>query len=182
MQVRTLFSAERLQITALDEADASLIACWYANPEFVRRFEATPARPKGRAEIAARILEARNSQEDYLFGFRLRGDDVLVGWGALDGINWRNRVAWLALALGPDHWRRGLGREALHLLLTYAFRELGLHRVQLTVFADNEPAIRLYERAGLSREGVYREYLLRDGQRVDMLLMGMLAREWQDAS
>ncbi len=180
MQVRTLFMAERLQITALEESDASVIASWYTDAEFVRRFEATPARPKGREEIVARIIEARNSQEDYLFGFRLRGADALVGWGALDQINWRNRVAWLALALGPDHWGRGLGGEALHLLLVYAFRELGMHRVQLTVFANNGPAIRLYERAGFCREGVYREFLLRDGKRVDMLLMGMLAHEWAE--
>ncbi len=178
MEVKNLFFTLRLQLAALEESDAALIARWYEHPEFVRRFEATPAHPKSRAELATRIVEARTSQEDYLFGFRLRGDHVLVGWGALDGILWRNRVAWVSLALSPDHWGQGLGREALELLLAYAFRELGLHRVQLTVFADNPTAIRLYEKAGFRHEGVYREFLLRDGQRVDMLLMGLLAHEW----
>lgn len=178
VQIESLFAGERLDMIALEERDAQIISHWYDDPEFARRFEATPARPRAAAEIAARILAARDSQEDYLFGFRLRTSGALVGWGALDGINWRNRVAWLAVALSPDYWGQGLGYEAMRLMLGYAFRELALHRVQLTVFADNTPALRLYERVGFRREGVYREYLLRDGQRVDMLLMGLLAHEW----
>jgi RimJ/RimL family protein N-acetyltransferase len=178
LEIESLFAGRHLDMAALDESDAPIIARWFDNPEFVRRFEAVPARPRAAAEIAGQILTARDSQEDHLFGFRLRGINALVGYGALDGINWRNRVAWLAVALSSDYWGRGLGREAVRLMLGYAFDELGLHRVQLTVFASNSPAVGLYEKVGFQREGVYREFLLRDGQRVDMLLMGMLAREW----
>lgn len=180
MELKNLFVGQRLAMTALEEDDAVTISGWYDHPEFVRRFEVTPARPRAMGEIAARILQARDSQEDCLFGFRLRQEPALVGWGGLDGIQWRNRVASLALALAPERWGQGLGREALQLLLAYSFGELGLHRVQLTVFADNQPAIRLYEGAGFCREGVYREFLLREGRRVDMLLMGLLAHEWAE--
>ena len=72
--------------------------------------------------------------------------------------------------------------EALRLMLRFAFHELNLHRLQLTVFAYNEAAIRLYERLGFQREGAFREYLLRDGKRYDMLLYGLLAREWEAQS
>ena len=178
MESKSLFAGQRLEMTALEESDAPIIARWFDDPEFVRRFEAVPARPRAAAEIQGLILTARDSQDDYLFGFRLRGIRSLVGYGALDGINWRNRVAWLAVALSSDYWGRGLGREAVRLMLGYAFGELELHRVQLTVFATNAPAIRLYEGIGFQREGAYREFLQRDGQRVDLLLMGMLAHEW----
>ncbi len=178
MEIENLFAGRHMDMAALEESDAPIIARWFDDPEFVRRFEAVPARPRATAEIAGQILTARDSQDDYLFGFRLRGINALVGYGALDGINWRNRVAWLAVALSSDYWGRGLGREAVRLMLSYAFGELELHRVQLTVFASNGPAISMYEAVGFQREGVYREFLQRDGQRVDMLLMGMLAREW----
>jgi RimJ/RimL family protein N-acetyltransferase len=180
MELKSLFVGQRLLMTALEEDDAQVIAAWYDHPEFGRRFEVTPARPRAVGEIAARILQARDSQEDCLFGFRLRQEPELVGWGGLDGIRWRDRVASLALALAPARWGQRLGGDALQLLLTYAFGELGLHRVQLTVFADNEPAIRLYRRAGFRQEGVYREFLLREGRRIDMLLMGLLAHEWTE--
>jgi RimJ/RimL family protein N-acetyltransferase len=57
--------------------------------------------------------------------------------------------------------------------------ELNLHRVQLTVFSYNERAIALYEKLGFQREGVYREFIQRDGRRYDMYLYGLLRREWK---
>jgi RimJ/RimL family protein N-acetyltransferase len=64
------------------------------------------------------------------------------------------------------------------LALDFAFQELNLHRIQLTVYSYNERAMRMYEKLGFQREGVYREFLLRDGQHHDMLLYGILNHEW----
>jgi len=67
------------------------------------------------------------------------------------------------------------------LLLDYAFGELNLHRVQLTVFEYNERAIALYEKLGFRREGVYREFMQREGRRYGMYLYGLLHSEWAPA-
>ncbi|MCZ7572072.1 MAG: GNAT family N-acetyltransferase [Ardenticatenaceae bacterium] len=77
------------------------------------------------------------------------------------------------------NWGKGYGHEALELALGFAFRELNLYRVQLTVFGYNERAIALYKTAGFQREGVYREFMQRDGQRYDLHLFGLLRREWE---
>jgi RimJ/RimL family protein N-acetyltransferase len=64
------------------------------------------------------------------------------------------------------------------LALDFAFKELNLHRIQLTVYSYNPRAIRMYEKLGFQLEGTYREFLLRDGQHYDMLLYGLLSHEW----
>ena len=51
---------------------------------------------------------------------------------------------------------------------------LGVLRIELTVFADNTRAIRLYERFGFEHEGRLRGYALRDGRYVDALTMARL--------
>jgi putative acetyltransferase len=51
---------------------------------------------------------------------------------------------------------------------------LNLTRLELEVYADNEPAIRLYERFGFEREGVLRQHAFRDGRFVDAIVMGRL--------
>ncbi len=61
---------------------------------------------------------------------------------------------------------------------TCAFDELGLHRLTATVFSYNPRSIALLEKLGFRREGTFREFLLRDGERHDMLLYGLLRREW----
>ncbi len=65
------------------------------------------------------------------------------------------------------------------LILKYGFNELNLHRIQLTVFEYNERGIALYEKLGFRREGVFREFMLREGRRYDMYLYGLLRREWE---
>jgi RimJ/RimL family protein N-acetyltransferase len=76
---------------------------------------------------------------------------------------------------------RGLGTEATRLAVGHAFDTLGLHRVQLEVYAFNPRARRVYEKVGFVHEGTQREALLFDGAWVDLHLMGMLDQEWRAA-
>jgi RimJ/RimL family protein N-acetyltransferase len=64
-------------------------------------------------------------------------------------------------------------------VITFAFQELNLHRLQLSVFSYNQKAISLYERLGFKKEGTYREFLERDSKRFDMFLYGLLRHEWK---
>jgi putative acetyltransferase len=57
-----------------------------------------------------------------------------------------------------------------------ADRWLGLCRIELTVYADNERAIGLYERFGFVREGLHRAFALRNGAFVDALAMARIRR------
>lgn len=73
---------------------------------------------------------------------------------------------------------KGLGTEAILLVLQYAFETLGLHRVELGVRADNEVAIRCYRKIGFVEEGRHREGTWRDGEWVDGIWMSILDREF----
>ena len=86
----------------------------------------------------------------------------------------------MSIGLGDSaNWSKGYGNEATRLALGFAFNELNLHRVQLTVFDYNSRAIHLYEKLGFQQEGIYREFLQRDGRRFDMYLYGLLRHEWE---
>jgi len=66
---------------------------------------------------------------------------------------------------------RGIGKALLAAILDLADNWLALRRLELTVFADNTPAIALYEGLGFEREGYLRAYAFRAGQYVDALAM-----------
>jgi putative acetyltransferase len=51
---------------------------------------------------------------------------------------------------------------------------LNLTRIQLEVYTDNEPAIRLYQKFGFEIEGTLRNFAFRDGQYVDVYAMARL--------
>ncbi|MEA3406468.1 MAG: GNAT family protein [Chloroflexota bacterium] len=174
-----LLRGKTIRLSALKEEDSPLVAEWYAEGNFMRLYSAATAFPKTERDILEMIEEGRDDEEWLMFGLRRLRDGLLVGIGGFDEISWRNRVGWLALAVGRNHWEQGYGSEALRLLLRYGFMELDLHKVQLTVLAYNERALGIYRKAGFRQEGVFREFVYRDGERHDMILMGMLADEWQ---
>jgi RimJ/RimL family protein N-acetyltransferase len=84
------------------------------------------------------------------------------------------------LLVGPEFFGRGLGTEASRLALAYAFNVVGLHRVELEVYAFNPRARHVYEKLGFVREGTIRDALRWDGAWIDADTMAILAEEWSE--
>ena len=80
----------------------------------------------------------------------------------------------LFIYLHQDFQNAGLGASLMNEAIEIA-RARRVHRVELTVVADNHRAIRLYEKMGFHREGLKREnYLGEDGKYHDEVEMGIL--------
>ena len=79
----------------------------------------------------------------------------------------------------PDYVGKGYGRDALNVLLQWAFRIQGYRRVSLTVGAKNERAMRAYRACGFVEEGRFREEAYYNGQYEDVVAMGLLRSEWE---
>ena len=74
-----------------------------------------------------------------------------------------------------DEWQgKGVGTALLRAAIDLADNWLNLSRLELEVYTDNEPAIRLYERFGFEREGTLRQHAFRNGHYVDAYLMARL--------
>jgi RimJ/RimL family protein N-acetyltransferase len=97
-------------------------------------------------------------------------------WGC--GARPKDRCATLGIALGREYVGRGYGTDAVRVIVNYGFREMGLHRIQLSVAPFNPAGIRAYEKAGFVEEGRHRESVLHDGRWYDEVLMSILDHEW----
>ena len=73
---------------------------------------------------------------------------------------------------------RGYGHEALKLMKRWAFEELKFHRVWLDCKEYNDRALHLYEAEGFKREGIIRECLLTHGVFENLVVLGILDREY----
>jgi RimJ/RimL family protein N-acetyltransferase len=90
-----------------------------------------------------------------------------------------SRVAELGLVIAdPEQRGRGVGKEAVSLLLDYAFNRMNLHKVELSVYSFNVAGYRCYEKCGFREEGRMRENVFRDGSYYDTIRMGILRREF----
>ncbi|HEU4964435.1 MAG TPA: GNAT family protein [Bacilli bacterium] len=175
-----LLTGSRIRLTAIQETDYPTIAAWYQDVDFLRHLDAIPAKPKTLKNITKQFDEMIESEGNFVFAIRPLDEDGILGYISVEAVLWNQAVAWMAMAIGqPEDRGRGIGQEAIRLVLAFAFQELNLHRVQLTVFDYNRPAIAAYEKMGFTKEGAFREFLHRDGKRYDMHLYGLLRSEWE---
>ncbi|MFD0714396.1 GNAT family N-acetyltransferase [Paenibacillus sp. GCM10027626] len=108
-----------------------------------------------------------------------KNNDQAIGITALVQLDYKNRNAECILDIGEkEYWGKGIGTEALTLLLDYAFLEMNLHRVSLRVFSFNDKAVRLYTKLGFQQEGISRQAIYRDGSWSDIVHMGILKEEY----
>ena len=92
----------------------------------------------------------------------------------------RKRIAHnaeIALSVKKAHWQKGIGRHVMEELLTFAKNSGTIRTVSLGVKADNETAIRLYEKLGFEKIGVHKDYFLIRGEYFDELLMDLRISE-----
>ncbi|MBE0337382.1 GNAT family N-acetyltransferase [Paenibacillus sp. 23TSA30-6] len=179
MTIGNLFYGDRIKLSAVREEDAETMFKWGEDAEYLRNVDTDLALPYTLKQMES---EGSPSSNEVYFRLRTLEDDVLIGFVAIHGIEWNNRIGQLAIGIGNTDYRgKGYGAEAVSLILRYAFYELNLNRVGLDVIEYNKQAIRTYEKAGFQFEGRVRSAVLRDGNSYDRIMMGMLYSEWNES-
>lgn len=103
------------------------------------------------------------------------GTDKPVGSVYVRDIDNTHHKAEYGIFIGEKDARgKGYGTAAAKLMVRYCFEELALHRLFLRVYAENERAIRSYEKAGFVKEALLRDDVYIDGEYKDIVLMGIL--------
>jgi len=129
-------------------------------------------------EWIERTLQAKDAK---IFIIANRQDGSAIGHVLLTEISSVHRSCSLSIRIGSEVDRnKGLGTEAMTLLLEYAWRDLGLNRIQLTVRTDNERARRSYQKSGFRIEGTMRDAVFIDGKFRDLDLMAILRSDVGD--
>jgi putative acetyltransferase len=81
---------------------------------------------------------------------------------------------WILIGVREAFQAHGVGARLLKTLLGAASVVFALRRVQLTVFGDNEPAMKLYRRFGFEIEGRHREFIHRSDGFIDGFTMARM--------
>lgn len=173
------YGGKRIFFQPLEANDESLIRRWVNDPGvwglLARRLPVNELRER---EFIENLYKP---QSDLALGIVVRDQDRLIGVAGLHKIDPASRSAVFGIFIGDkENQSRGYGTEAVRLMVRYGFRELNLNRIGLSVYADNERAIRAYRRAGFKQEGRCRQANYRDGAYRDELIFGILQEEWEE--
>jgi [ribosomal protein S5]-alanine N-acetyltransferase len=101
----------------------------------------------------------------------------LFGACGLNDIVLEHRRAELGYWLLPEQWGKGVARECVRSILSYAFDTLGIHRVGADVDIENNKSSSLLESLGFQLEGVRRGFELKNGLFLDLKQYSLLSSD-----
>lgn len=158
-------------------ADAPALFSATLDPEVGRL---TGTHTKFSLEELERWYASRAEQHDRLdLAIVERATGECVGEAVLNDLDAHNYGCSFRIFLfGGRFFGRGLGTEAIRMILDHAFDAVGLHRVELEVYAFNPRARHVYEKIGFVHEGTKRDALCWNGDWIDAHTMAVLAHEW----
>ena len=162
-----------MTLRSVEERDWPLIHRWQNDPEvwWLMDYEG----PFSMADIEAGERRARD--EGVPFVIELDGRPI--GRIGLNQFRRRDRIAALYVFIGEaDAWGRGYGTDAIMALLAWAFDRHDLHQVELWSLADNERALRAYEKCGFVLDARLRDRSFKDGGWHDRVVMSVTRQEF----
>ena len=171
---------ERLVLRVRTVADAEDIHAYASLPEVAYPAGFPPVKTlEDEVYYLEHILPERNQKENLPAGYGIvvKGTDKVIG--SVD-FNHRHEddVLEIGYILHLDYWGRGYVPEAACALIDLAFKELGLHKVELSCFGYNVQSQRVAEKLGFTLEARIRDRKDAQGKRCDDLRYGLLRSEW----
>jgi putative acetyltransferase len=89
----------------------------------------------------------------------------------------RKHVGQIGMSVRDDFQGQGVGTALMQAAVDMADHWLNVLRLELDVYTDNEPAVRLYKKFGFEIEGTLKKYAYRDGEYVDVYAMARFRPE-----
>lgn len=139
----------------------------------------TPMSQEEGKEWIRNTWNERKQGEKYRFAIITKEKGKYIGNIRLRILNAVSRRANIGLGIfNPKYRNKGLGTEALELIIDFGFRTLNLFSLELRVFSNNHRAIAVYKKLGFREIGLRRKADFIDGKFLDDLMMDILVEEW----
>ena len=105
-----------------------------------------------------------------------RETEQFYGAGGLNDIATTHKKAEIGLWLLPQFWGNGIMKEAMPLICIYGFEQLGLHRIEGFVDADNQNCKNAMAKLDFEHEGTMRDCEIKDGNYISVDIYAKLNR------
>jgi ribosomal-protein-alanine N-acetyltransferase len=171
---RAILETERLRLQPLIEADAEQLFPLMDDPEVMAYWDVPEIDdPDLVAEIVRGQVAQMAEDQAIYWSIRTLKGGAFAGCCDLSEIDRRHKRAEVGFMLGRDAWGQGYALEAMQAVTAFAATS-GLRRLTARTHLGNRRSEALLEKLGFEEEGLLRRHVLRDGERRDCRLWGLL--------
>jgi UDP-4-amino-4,6-dideoxy-N-acetyl-beta-L-altrosamine N-acetyltransferase len=167
-----------LRLRRVEAADSARLLAWRNSPEVATYMYTDHAISP---EEHARWLAGALAADDRRYWI-IEADGAPVGLANLARIDQAARRCEWAYYLGEPSTRgQGLGARIEYVVLRHVFETLRLNKLWCEVLVGNEAVWKLHQSFGFVREALFRDHVWKGGRFQDVVGLGMLRREWDEA-
>ena len=172
-----MLTGKLTRLRPVEMGDLERCLAWMNDPEVTRWISVRyPVSRQAEEEWLLRASQ-RSGPEGLSLAIETLPEGRHIGTVGLGSLRQEDRNAMLGVSIGEkEYWSRGYGTDAILTLLRFAFDEMNLHRVSLTVLIDNERAIACYRKCGFVEEGRLRQDWFQGGMYIDLPRDGRAGR------
>ncbi len=174
---------ESIFIKSLEECDAeAMMHLESKNRDFFQLYTALREDNfytlEGQKERIRKGNEKQELDEQYSFGIYLNETEELIGSVTLSEVlRGPLQGCFIGYTLDKHHNGKGYMTEAVKLVVSYAFDELKLHRIEAGVMPHNIGSIKVLEKSGFHKEGIARKNVKINGKWEDHQVLAIVNDE-----
>ncbi|MFD0767650.1 GNAT family N-acetyltransferase [Bacillus sp. CGMCC 1.60114] len=170
----------RILVKILEDNDAEkLLDLELKNRDFFQTY--TPLREcdfytlEGQLDRIRKNKEKKDLDELYSFGIYVIETEELIGNITLtEVLRGPLQSCYIGYYLDKNHNGKGYMTEAVRLVVSYAFNELKLHRLEAGVMPHNIGSIKVLEKSGFHKEGIAKKNVKINGRWEDHQVLAIV--------
>ncbi|HUI24678.1 MAG TPA: GNAT family N-acetyltransferase [Candidatus Kryptonia bacterium] len=154
-----IITTDRLRLRRPTLADAAASYEYASDPAVTRLMDwPTHTDPRESMEFLGRCASRWDAGDEYAWVITVKPDDRSIG---SISVRVRGHAADFGYVLNRNFWRRGYATEAARAVVSWVESFADVYRVWATCDCENFASVRVLEKAGLSREGILRQAIVR---------------------
>lgn len=175
MKDNFVIEGERIYLRRVAIEDANVSYCRWMNDPEVTRYLESRFYPQSIEDIRSYVDEISKNADSLFLAIVLRQNNSHIGNIKIHRIDKNHKHAEIALIIGEKTcWGKGLGTEAIRLLVNYAFQALKLHKVYAGCYAGNTGSIKAFKKAGFKEDGVMKQHYCCEGSYIDGIQLAII--------
>jgi ribosomal-protein-alanine N-acetyltransferase len=174
-----LLTGGSVALREMRASDAPSLFAMLTTEEVSRFISPPPSTVEGFERFIAWTQRQRSAGTYACFAVALRGSDTAIGIFQLRELDPGFGTAEWGFAIGSGYWGTGVFQEGAELLVTFAFDQVGVHRLEARAAIKNTRGNGALRKIGAVAEGLLRKSFLKNGEYLDQALWTILEEDWR---
>jgi [ribosomal protein S5]-alanine N-acetyltransferase len=173
-----VLTGAQVVLRELRSTDAPSLFALLTTEEVSRFISPPPTTVDGFEKFIAWAQRQRAAGSYACFAVTLVTDDTAIGIFQLRELEPGFGTAEWGFAIGSPYWGTGVFQESADLVVSFAFAQVGVHRLEARSAVRNGRGNGALRKIGAVQEGILRKSFLKNGEYLDQTLWTILDEDW----